>query len=138
MNDTSDIGSVEKLGGDIPFPFTQILPSEEPDRHEPNWVALRFDGAGDTRSDLSLAALRVISKWPGNWAWCRDMELYWLVMSRASPKARGDNVKELESENAALRKSTVGIRNSLITIESLTRKTLDEYLDVEIDGHAKR
>lgn len=92
----------------IILPFTRQLPEQAPNRNMPDWVACRFDGYPDFRSDLSIAGLRVIANWPGEWAWCEDSELQALLKQAAKPTEAGDQflsskIELLEAELQALR-----------------------------------
>lgn len=75
----------------LPAPFTRELPENAPNRNDPDWVACRFDGVPDFRADLSIAGLRVVSKWPGEWAWCEDTDLRALILGQPAQGATGDS-----------------------------------------------
>ena len=100
-----------------PPPFTRQLPESAPNRDQPDWVACRFDGFPDFRSDLSIAGLRVIAKWPGEWAWCEDKDLLALILKTPAEGSQDEFLKSkvelLEAELKALRGGVVIVHGEL-------------------------
>lgn len=105
-----------------PAPFTRELPESAPNRDQPDWVACRFDSYPDFRSDLSIAGLRVIAKWPGNWHWCEDTALRDLLQSAKGAPAQSNQEEFLRSKVELLEAEIQALRGGLLIVHGEVSK----------------
>lgn len=101
-----------------PLEFSREVPPQQ-FGEPPLWIAFRFD-LPDVRGPLNSSGLLMVSKFPGEWKWCRipDLLAFISASKNTSDAASGETVQDQSARILALRDNASQLYSELSDITS--------------------